>query len=371
VAYHRLALLTLCVPLLAQQYTISTLASNFYNPESLAIDSAGDLYVLDWSGYLRKIWLPTGAITIVAGTGTEGFSGDGGPATNARIARGAIALDPAQNIYLADPTHNRIRRIDATTGIITTVAGTGAPADSGDNGPATAAGVSQPSGIALDAAGNLYFSSSWSRVRKVDASTGMIQTIAGRDTTAFAGDNGPATDALFWDPIPSLIDPKGNLYLADFENSRIRVVSGSDGTVTTIAGSSPCGSGTPYFTGVCQGGFAGDGGPAQNALLNYAEGIARDREGNLFIADTINRRIRCVDAESSVILTIAGSGTEGFSGDDGPALAAKLGTPVGVAVDRSGKIYFADEENNRVRVLTPVTPYPCQVRRPPRRLSVK
>jgi sugar lactone lactonase YvrE len=347
----------------AQQYTIATIAGNgvagayFNYPTSVAVDRAGDVYVGDWSGYIRKIWVKQGAVTIVAGTGILGYGGDGGQATNATIGKAiSIALDGEGNIYFADGANNRIRRVDLSTGIITTVAGTGAAADSGDGGPAVNAGVWQPTGITIDAAGNLYFSSSWSRVRKVTAGTGAIETVAGQLVTSFGGDNGPAVDALFWDPVPSAVDRRGNLYIADYENSRVRMVAAATGIVTTIAGSGACPSqGSPFNVLVCQSGFSGDGGPAVDATLKYAESVALDLSGNLYIADTLNHRIRWVDASSGRIYTIAGNGVNGFSGDWGPAPAAEISFPVSVAVDQSGRVYFADENNNRIRVLIPVS----------------
>jgi sugar lactone lactonase YvrE len=372
---HRTILLLACAPVFAQQYTIATIAGNgvagvnFNYPTSVAVDPAGDLYVADWSGYIRKVWVREGAATIVAGTGILGYGGDGGQATNATIGKAiSIALDGAGNIYFADGDNNRIRLVDISTGIVTTVAGTGEAADSGDGGPADQAGVSQPTGITVDAAGDLYFSSSWSRVRKVIARTGIIETVAGQFVTSFGGDNGPAVDALFWDPVPSVVNQSGNLYIADYENSRVRMVAADTGIVTTVAGSGTCASSpSPFNTLVCQGGFHGDGGPATDAALNYPESVALDLSGNLYIADTINHRIRWVDATSGLIYTIAGNGVNGFSGDEGPALTAEISFPVSVAVDQSGRVYFADENNNRVRVLTPVAS-PFHVLRPgPRR----
>ena len=170
---HRTILLLACAPVFAQQYTIATIAGdgvagvNFNYPTSVAVDPAGDLYVADWSGYIRKVWVREGAATIVAGSGILGYGGDGGQATNATIGKAiSIALDGAGNIYFADGDNNRIRLVDISTGIVTTVAGTGEAADSGDGGPADQAGVSQPTGITVDAAGDLYFSSSWTRVRR-------------------------------------------------------------------------------------------------------------------------------------------------------------------------------------------------------------
>jgi hypothetical protein len=281
----------------------------------------------------------------------------------------SIALDRDGNVYFADGNNNRIRRVDISTRIITTVAGTGAAVDSGDGGPAVNAGVSQPTGIAVDAAGDLYFSSSWSRVRKVNVSTGRIETVAGQSVTSFGGDNGPAVEALFWDPVPAAIDRSGNLLIADYENSRVRMVIAATGIVTTVAGSGACATGgvPPFNVLICQGGFSGDGGPARDATLNYAQSVALDRSGNLYIADTINHRIRWVNASSGLIYTIAGNGVNGFSGDDGPALTAEISFPASVAVDPSGRVYFADENNNRIRVLTPAAS-PLQLfRQRPRR----
>jgi len=371
----RTLLLLACTPVFGQQYGISTIAGNgvggafLSNPTSVAVDQRGDVYVADWTGFIRKLWVRDGGITIIAGTGILGYGGDGGQATNARFGKAiSIALDATGNIYFADGDNNRIRRIDALTRIITTVAGTGAAVDSGDGGLAISAGVSQPTGIAIDASDNLYFSSSWSRVRKLTASSGIIETVAGRFGTGFKGDNGPAVDAQFWDPIPSVVNRNGDIYIADYENSRIRMVTASTGIVTTAVGSGTCAAGVaPFNVTVCQGGFGGDGGPAKYATLNYAEAVAADADGNLYIADTINHRIRRVDASTGLISTIAGSGVNGFSGDGGPALNAEIGFPTGIAVDGSGRIYFADENNNRIRVLIPIAPPSHSFRQGPRR----
>jgi sugar lactone lactonase YvrE len=338
-----------------RQRDCSTLLSN---PTSVAVDQGGDVYVGDWSGFIRKIWVRDDAITTVAGTGILGNGGDGAQATNARFGKAiSIALDAAGNIFFADGDNNRIRRVDVSTRIITTVAGTGAAIDGGDGGPAVNAGVSKPTGIAVDGEGNLYFSSSWSRVRKLTASTGIVETVAGQLVTSFGGDGGPAIDARFWDPIPSVINRSGDIYIADYENSRVRMVTASTGIVTTLVGSGACGTGVaPFNVSVCQRGFGGDGGPAKNAILHHAAAVALDVDGNLYIADTINHRIRRVDASTGRIYTIAGNGVNGFSGDGGLAIAAEISFPAGIAVDRSGRVYFADESNNRVRVLIPIAP---------------
>jgi sugar lactone lactonase YvrE len=369
----RAVLLFAGAPLFGEQYTISTVAGDgvagtvLNYPTSVAVDSSDNVYFGDWSGMIRKLWARGGAVTTVAGTGILGYSGDGGQATNAMLGKiGPIVLDASGNIYIVDGDNNRIRRVDVTTGIITTVTGNGAALDTGDGGLAVNAGVARPTGITLDREGNLYFSN-WSRVRKVTARTGTIETVAGRFTTGFGGDNGLAIDALFWNPVPFGVSSAGDIYIADYENSRIRMVTANTGIVTTIAGSGPCPV-APIFSNVtvCQGGFSGDGGPAKDATLNHAEAGAFDPEGNLYIADTINHRIRRVDASTAIIYTIAGNGVSGFSGDGGPAQVAEMTFPAGMAVDRSGKIYFADENNHRIRVLTPATPRPPHFRAEPR-----
>lgn len=351
-------LLLICAPLFGQQYTISTVAEGLNYPTSIAIDSSDNIYVADWSGYIYKIQAETGAMTIVGGIGVLGYGGDDGPATLAMIGKAiALALDSSGNIYVADGDNNRVRRTDAVTGIITTIAGDGAKTDTGDGGQAIEAGLSAPIGVAVDRAGNVYVGT-WSKVRKVTAETGKIETIAGQVTTSFGGDGGPAVDALFWHPNPSVIAPDGNIIIADYENSRIRVISAATGIVNTVAGSGKCTTGGPFpVDTVCRGGFAGDGGPATEALLNYPSNAALDSEGNLFISDAINHRIRRVEAKTGIIFTVAGNGTNGFSGDGGPSAAAEMSFPTGIAVNASGKVYFADEMNNRIRVLTPTSSY--------------
>jgi trimeric autotransporter adhesin len=385
VSHLRTLLVLACAPLFAQPYTISTIAGKtiagktiagksvagvvLTYPTSVAVDPADDVYVADWSGLIRKVWMKNGGTTTVAGNGTLGYSGDGGQAINAMIGKAvSIALDAAGNLYFADGDNNRIRRVDMLTGIITTAAGTGAALDSGDRGPAIHAGVSRPTGIAIDAAGDLYFSSSWSRIRKLTLKTGIIETIAGQPINGFSGDNGPAAAALFWDPIPSAIGPAGDIYIADYENSRVRIVTSKTGIVNTFAGSGACPvGGSPSGITVCQGGFAGDGGPARNATLNYPASVALDAAGNVYIADTINHRIRLVDASTGLIRTIAGNVVNGFSGDGGPALAAGISFPTGIAVDPSGRVYFADENNHCIRMLTPAASPHDRFRLSPRR----
>jgi uncharacterized protein (TIGR03437 family) len=295
-------------------------------PEGLAVDSAGNLYIADWqNSRIRKV--ANGVITTAAGNGTRGFSGHGGPATSAQLAYPqGVAVDSGGILYIADTSNSSIRKV--ANGVITTVAGNGTFGFSGDNGPATSAQLNGPSGVAVDSAGNLYMGDLGNtRIRKV--SNGVITTVAGGGSSL--GDNGPATSAQFT-PSGLAVDSAGNLYIADWQNNRIRKVS--NGVIATVAG-----NGTQ--------GFSGDNGPATSAQLNYPAGVAVDSAGNLYIADEVNNRIRKVT--NGVITTVAGNGTSGFSGDDGPATSAELYFPSGVAVDSAGNLYIVDSHNFRIR----------------------
>jgi len=227
--------------------------------------------------------------------------------------------------------------VDANTGLISTVAGNGTAGFSGDGGPATSASLNDPAGVAVDSLGNLFISD-WAneRVRKVDANTGFISTVAGNGTEGFSGDGGPATSASLNDPTGVAVDSLGNLYIGEQDNERVRKVDANTGLISTVAG-----DGTK--------GFSGDGGPATSASLYEPSGVAVDSLGNLFIADSINHRIRKVDANTGIISTVAGNGTLGFGGDVGPATSASLNYPFGVALDSAGNFFIADNENHRLR----------------------
>ena len=299
------------------------------NPQGLAVDSAGNLYIADTNNQcIRKV--ANGVITTVAGNGTPGYTGDNNPATSAQLyGPTAVAVDSAGNLYIADTNNQCIRKV--ANGVITTVAGNGARGSSGDNGPATSALLSNPYGLAVDAAGNLYIAdSSNNRIREV--SGGMIATVAGNGAAGFGGDNGPATSAHLAYPQDLAVDSAGNLYIADTNNNRIRKVS--NGVIATLAGTATYG-------------FSGDNGLATSAQLNNPYGVAVDPAGNLYIADTFNNRVRKVS--NRVITTVAGDGTVGFSGDNGPATSAQLADPWSVAVDSAGNLYIADYGNNRIR----------------------
>ncbi len=315
-------------------------ATQLDRPRGVAVDGAGNLYIADTQNKrIRKVD-STGTITTVAGTGVWGFSGDGGPASEAQLStpRG-VTVDGAGNLYIADSRNHRIRKVDST-GTITTVAGTGVEGFSGDGGPAVEARISFPEGVAVDGAGNLYIGDLYNnRIRKVD-SRGTITTIAGTGEGSYSGDGGPASEAQLSTPSGVAVDGAGNLYIGDTYNYRIRKVD-STGTITTIAG-----------TG--EDGFSGDGGPATEAHLYAPQSLAVDGAGNLYIGDLYNHRIRKVDSRGT-ITTIAGTGESGFSGDGGPATEAHLYAPHGVALDGAGNLYIADTINNRIRKLTPMT----------------
>jgi sugar lactone lactonase YvrE len=308
-------------------------------PSAVAVDSAGNLYIADSNNNRIRRVTAAGVISTVAGRRTAGFSGDAGPATAAQLNfPSGVAVDSAGNLYIADYGNSRIRKVTAA-GVISTVAGNGTFGFSGDGGPATAAQLNFPSGVAVDSAGNLYIAdSNNNRIRRATAA-GVITTMVGSGTAGFSGDGGPATAAQLNNPRGGAVDSAGNLYIADSNNNRIRRVT-AVGVITTVAG-----NGT-------RGGFSGDGGPATAAQLNNPSGVTVEAAGNLYIADSNNNRIRRVTA-AGVISTVAGTGTAGFNGDAGPATAAQLNTPSGVAVDAAGNLYIADTSNNAIRKVTP------------------
>jgi sugar lactone lactonase YvrE len=304
------------------------------------VDSAGNLYIADRiNGRVRKVF--NGIITTVAGTGTAGFSGDNGPATSAQLYNpSGVVLDSVGNLYIADIGNNRVRKV--TNGVITTVAGTGTPGFSGDNGPATSAQLNSPSGIAVDSLGNLYIADIYNnRIRKV--SNGVITTIAGTGVQGFGGDNGPATSAQLNTPKGVAVDSAGNLFVADYDNNRIRKVA--SGVISTVAG----------------GGSLSGNILATSAVLSAMNGVAVDSAGSFYSTGTDPFSSRVFKVSSGYIATIAGEVSRGigFSGDNGPATSATLNLPYGIAVDASGRVYVADSRNNRIRLLTPVVPQPA------------
>jgi sugar lactone lactonase YvrE len=302
-----------------------------HQPESVAVDGSGNLYIADLgNNRIRKV-TPSGTISTVAGSGSSGFSGDGGPAISAQLQIvWAVASDAAGNLYIADA--NRIRKV--SNGVITTVAGLQTSGFSGDGGPGAKAQFDQPTGVAVDVLGNVFIADSGNdRIRKLAAS-GVITTIAGDGTHNYSGDNGPATSAQMFSP-QSVALSSGNLYVSDY--ARIRKIA--SGTISTVAGNGTSGS-------------SGDSGPATSAQLNQPEGIALDGSGNLYIADSAGNRVRMVSA-GGVITTIAGTGSAGYSGDGAAATAAQLSDPEALALDAAGNLYIVDSGNASVRKVTP------------------
>ena len=313
-------------------------------PSATAFDAAGNLYFAETGNHVVRKVTSAGIITTVAGNGVQGFAGDGGLATSAELDSPAgLALDAAGDLYIADSHNQRVREVNAATGITATIAGTGAAGFSGDGGMATAARLDLPTALALDTAGNLYVADTNNhRVRRIAAATGAITTVAGNGVEAFTGDNGPATSASIDSPNGLALDAAGNLYIADTHNGRVREVSAASGLISTVAGAG-------VVAGNVQS-FGGDGGAATAAGLALPRGLTMDAAGNLYFADSANHRIRRI-SPSGTITTVAGQGTENFAGDGAPAVSASLDSPRSVAVSPAGLLTLADSGNQRVRQL--------------------
>jgi len=305
-------------------------------PFAIALDSSGNVYFTEpEDGRIREITISTGKINTVAGNGVFGFSGDGSAATGAMLhLPTGLAIDSSGNLYIADSLNNRVRKVTGTT--ISTIAGSGVLSYSGDGGPATAAQLNTPEAVAVDASGNVYIADTVNNVVREISTKGAISTIAGTGTAGFAGDGGAATSALLSSPQGVAVDASGNVYVSDTANARVRKISG--GTITTVAGSATVG-------------YAGDGAAATNAQLNTPVGLAVDKSGNLYIADVDDSVVRKVST-SGIITTVAGNGSQGYSGDTGPATGAMLNGPEGVAVDASGNLYISDTLNGVIREVT-------------------
>jgi uncharacterized protein (TIGR03437 family) len=363
-----------------------------HSPQDVATGPSGVIYIADTGNAVIRKVATDGTISTVAGSGAVGLAGDGAAALKSALnSPYSVAVDSSGNIFIADYGNNRIRRVDNTSGNIGTIAGNENLGFAGDGGAATSAILHLPTGVAVDSSGNVYFADSLNnRIRKIAGSN--ISTVAGNGGFSSSGDGFPAASAQLNTPLGVAVDAAGNLYIADSLNNAIRKVS-AGGAMSTFAGNSVPGSagdgsaptaaqlngpqgvavdaaGNVYvadtlnhkvrkisggvigtFAGSGTAGFSGDGGAAASATLNAPFGVAVDAAGSVYIAEFGNSRVRKVDS-NGIITTVAGNGVSTYGGDNGPALSAQLNGPQGVAVDGAGNLYIADTENNRVRKVT-------------------
>ena len=310
-------------------------------PFDVGFDVDGNLYFSDTFNHrIRRVDARTGIISTFAGSGESGYSGDGGPATRARLNEPyGIAIDKVANVYIADRHNHCVRRVDRTSGVITTFAGNGVAGFNGDGGPASRAGMVEPNGLALDPAqGRLFIADvADHRVRVVDLATGTISTFAGTGEAQHSGDGRPATAAGIHGARAVEVATDGTVYILERQGSTLRAVNPSTGVINTVAG-----------TGAR--GYSGDGGPAHDAVLDAPKEFALDYGGDILIVDTENHAIRRIYASNGIVETIAG-GRKSGQGDGGPAQAAGLGRPHGAVVGPDGSIYIGDTENHRIRRL--------------------
>jgi uncharacterized protein (TIGR03437 family) len=312
--------------------TLLATSAQLHNPQDVFVDSSGNIFIADTANAaIRKVTTDNN-INTFAGNATVGFSGDGGPALKAGlIAPFAVTVDGSGNVYFAEAEDGRIRKVD-TSGNINTVAGSGTLGFGGDGSSATKATLNLPTGVAIDSSSNLYIADTQNaRIRKV--ASGTISSVAGNGLLSYGGDGGAATSAALAAPQAVAVDAAGNFYIADRANNAVRMVT-AKGVISTIAGNGTAGSG-------------GDNGAAASATLNGPQGIAVDAAGNIYVSDTGNARVRKIS--NGTITTVAGNGTQGYGGDGGAATGAMLNTPLGLAVDKAGNLYIADLGNNVIR----------------------
>ncbi|MFL5266669.1 MAG: hypothetical protein ACJ8AH_08755 [Stellaceae bacterium] len=311
-------------------------------PFDVGFDPDGNLYFSDTFNHcIRRVDARTQIITTIAGCGEAGYSGDGGPANDARFNEPyGIAVDRAANLYIADRHNHCVRRVDAASGIVTTFAGNGTAGFSGDDGPAARAGMVEPNGLALDREQSRLFIADVSdhRVRVVDLAPGTIWTFAGTGEAEHSGDGGPASKAGIYGARAVKVADDGTVWILERQGSTLRAVDPRAGIITTIAG-----------TGAR--GHAGDGGPALAAVFDAPKEFTIDRDGNLLIVDTENHAIRLIDKRTGIVSAVAGNGRQGNAGDGGDARAASLDRPHGAAVAADGSIFIGDTNNHRVRNL--------------------
>jgi sugar lactone lactonase YvrE len=321
-------------------------AAQLYHPRAVTFDRFGNAFVADTlNNRIRRID-PGGTITTVAGNGVEGYGGDDGPALAASMFQPhGVAVDGAGNLFIADSGNNRIRWVDPN-GVMRTLAGTGASDSVGDGGPATAAALKDPKAVQVSGGQVLVADAGNNKVRVISLGSGTIATLAGMTKAGYGGDAGPAKNALLNSPRGLWVTRDGSVYISDTDNHRVRRVA-PDGIITTIAG-----TGTP--------GSGGDGGPALAAQFNEPRGIASDAAGNIYVAEEIGQRIRRIDTRGR-IWTIAGNGVPGLAGDDGPAEGARFDHIRGLGYDGRGNLWVADTYNNRMRMISAVAQAPSLI----------
>lgn len=316
-------------------------------PFHVDVDSRGQLYIAEADNHcIRRVEVKSGKIVTVAGTGKKGYSGDGGPATQATFNEPyAVVVDGDGNLYIVDRLNAAIRRVDAGSGIVTTVAGTGKKGFSGDGGPGKDAQLVEPNDCCLDGKGGLLIADvgDW-RIRRLDLKSGIITTFAGTGRPKAKGkidrikigDGGPAKDAVIVGARAVCADKAGNVYVCEREGNAVRKITPA-GIITTIAG-----TGLP--------GDSGDGGEAKLALFRGPKAIRVDAFGNIYVVDTENHSVRRIDAKTNFVTTVAG-GRKGTGGDGGPATQAGMDRPHGCIVDADGRLFIADSDNHRVRLV--------------------
>ncbi len=297
------------------------------------------LYIADCFNYaIRRLDMESGELATFAGTGEAGHTGDGGAATDAKIDEiYAIQVDANGDVYILQRFNPSVRKINAATGVIDTVAGDTTVGYGGDGGAAVRAQMREPNDCIMDGKGGLLIADVQDqRIRRLDIESGIISTFAGTGEKEHTGDGGKASDAGIFGARAICVDGRGNTYVCEREGNTIRRID-ANGIITTVAG-----------TG--EKGYSGDGGPAVECEFNGPKAIRCDVEGNVLIVDTENHAIRKYDADSGIITTVAG-GHEGPDGDCGPAVGAGLARPHGVVVDGDGAMYIADSENHRIRLV--------------------